>query len=254
MRPMLVGNWKMNGDGTGLPLIAAIADAAARCPEVEVTLCPPATLLDRARSLAPTLGLGAQDCHAERDGAHTGDLSAAMLREAGADIVLLGHSERRHDHGEDDALIAAKLRTARAAGLRILLCVGETAADHAAGRSVAVVREQLTRSLGGADGEGIAIAYEPVWAIGSDRVPEAAEVAAIADAIRDSFPGEAHRVLYGGSVTAENGEAMFAQGGIDGFLVGRQSLDAGAFTAILKTLLPASTVRHRHAEGGDGDR
>ncbi|WP_394663232.1 triose-phosphate isomerase [uncultured Sphingomonas sp.] len=254
MRPMLVGNWKMNGDGTCLPLIAAIADTAARYPEVEVTLCPPATLLDRARLVAPALGLGAQNCHAERDGAHTGDLSAAMLREAGADLVLLGHSERRHDHGEDDALIAAKLRTARAAGLRVLLCVGETAAEHAAGRSVAVVREQLTRSLGGADGEGIAIAYEPVWAIGSDRVPEPAEVAAIADAIRDSFPGEAPRVLYGGSVTVENGAALFAQGGIDGFLVGRQSLEADAFTAILKTLLPASTVRHRHAEGGDGDR
>lgn len=254
MRPMLVGNWKMNGDGTCLPVIAAIADAATRYPSVEVTLCPPATLLDRARSVAPTLGLGAQDCDAEPDGAHTGDLSAAMLREAGAGLVLLGHSERRHDHGEDDALIAAKLRTARAAGLRVLLCVGETAADQAAGRSVAVVREQLTRSLGGAAGPAIAIAYEPVWAIGSDRVPEPAEVAAIADAIRDAFPGEGPPVLYGGSVTAGNGATLFAQAGIDGFLVGRQSLDADAFAAILEAMLSGSAARHRHAERGDGNR
>jgi triosephosphate isomerase len=232
---MLVGNWKMNGDGTCLPSIARIAVAAERYPAVEVVLCPPATLLDRARTIAPMLGLGGQDCHPDRDGAHTGDLSAAMLRDAGASLVILGHSERRQDHGEDDALIAAKVRAASAAGLRVLLCVGETAADHDAGRSAVVVREQLRRSLSGEGGQGIAIAYEPVWAIGSDRTPDPAEVAAIAAVIRDTVPGAP--VLYGGSVTPDNGVALFAKGGVDGFLVGRQSLDVEAFTAILKLMV-----------------
>lgn len=234
MRPMLVGNWKMNGDGSCLPSIARIAAAAKRYSAVEVVLCPPATLLDRARSTAPMLGLGGQDCHPDRDGAHTGDLSAAMLREAGASLVILGHTERRQDHGEDDALIAAKVRAASAAGLRVLLCVGETATDHDAGRSIAVVRKQLSRSYSGVGGQGIAIAYEPVWAIGSDRTPDPTEVAAMVDVIRDAVPGAP--VLYGGSVTPDNGAALFTEGGVDGFLVGRQSLDVDAFTAILKLM------------------
>lgn len=230
-RPLLVGNWKMHGDGGDLPVIAAIGEAARRHPTVDVALCVPATLIDRARGVCPDLAIGGQDCHPEPGGAHTGDISAPMLREAGASLVLLGHSERRRDHHEGDALIAAKVGAARAAGLEVVLCVGETAEDHAAGRSAAVVREQLTRSLAGEGGPGIAIAYEPVWAIGGDLTPEPTEVAAMAGLIRDTVAGA--RVLYGGSVTSANGAALFAQGGIDGFLVGRQSLDADAFTAIL---------------------
>lgn len=230
-RSLLVGNWKMHGDGGDLPVIAAIGDAARQHPAVDVALCLPATLIDRARGVCPGPAIGGQDCHAEPSGAHTGDISAPMLREAGASLVLLDHSERREDHHEGDALIAAKVRTARAAGLEIVLCVGETAEDHAAGRSAAVVREQLTRSLAGTDGQGISIAYEPVWAIGGDSTPEPAEVAVMAGLIHDTVSGT--RVLYGGSVTAENAAAMFAQGGVDGFLVGRQSLDADTFTAIL---------------------
>lgn len=237
-RPLLVGNWKMHGDGGDLAVIVAIGEAARRHPAVDVALCVPATLIDRARGVCPGLVIGGQDCHAEPNGAHTGDISASMLREAGASLVLLGHSERRHDHHEDDALIAAKLRAARAAGLEVVLCVGETAEDHAAGRSTQVVREQLARSLAGMDGQGIAIAYEPVWAIGGDRTPDPSEVAAMAGLIRDTASGI--RVLYGGSVTPDNGAALFEEGGIDGFLVGRQSLDAEAFTAILE-LMDAAT-------------
>jgi len=165
-RSLLVGNWKMHGDGGDLPVIAAIGEAARRHSAVDVALCLPATLIDRARGVCPGLAIGGQDCHAEPSGAHTGDISAPMLREAGASLVLLGHSERRQDHHEDDATIAAKVRTAAMAGL-----------------------------------------------------------------IHDTVSGT--RVLYGGSVTPENAAAMFAQGGVDGFLVGRQSLDADTFTAIL---------------------
>ncbi len=239
MRPMLVGNWKMHGDGSCLPLIARIAAAAEHHPGVAVTLCLPATLLDRARSVAPSLGLGGQDCHPDLEGAHTGDLSAAMLREAGAGLVLLGHSERRRDHHEDDALIAAKVQAARAADLHVLLCVGETAQDRDAGRSADVVRDQLLGALTGRALNGIAIAYEPVWAIGSDRTPDPAEVAAMADTIRTTLANLSDQsvpVLYGGSVTPENGGGLFARGGIDGFLVGRQSLEPDAFTAILETM------------------
>lgn len=239
MRPILVGNWKMHGDATCLPVIAEIAQAAGRHPAVEVALCLPATLLDRARSAAPTLDLGGQDCHAERDGAHTGDISAAMLSDAGAGLVLLGHSERRRDHGEGDARIAAKIRVARGAGLRILLCVGETAEDHAAGRSALVVRDQLTGALRNSGGRGIAIAYEPVWAIGGDRTPDPAEVATMAKVIRTMLASISEApipVLYGGSVTPENAAELFARGGIDGFLVGRQSREAKAFTAILEAM------------------
>ncbi|QXT35748.1 triose-phosphate isomerase [Sphingomonas sanguinis] len=233
-RPLLVGNWKMHGDGGDLAVIVAIGEAARRHPAVDVALCVPATLIDRAQRVCPGLAIGGQDCHAEPNGAHTGDISATMLREAGASLVLLGHSERRHDHHEGDALIAAKLRAARAAGLEVVLCVGETAEDHAAGRSAAVVREQLSWSLAGADAQGIAIAYEPVWAIGGDITPDPVEVATMAGLIRDTVSGV--RVLYGGSVTPDNGAALFAQGGIDGFLVGRQSLEADAFTSILKLM------------------
>lgn len=231
LRPLLVGNWKMHGDGRNLPIIAAIGEAAQRHPGVDVALCLPATLIDRARDACPGLAIGGQDCHAESSGAHTGDISAPMLREAGASLVLLGHSERRRDHHEGDALIAAKVRAARAAGLEVVLCVGETAEDHGAGRSTEVVCEQLTRSLAGTGGQGITIAYEPVWAIGGDLTPEPTEVAGMAGVIRDTVSGV--RILYGGSVTPDNGAALFEQGGIDGFLVGRQSLDAGAFKTIL---------------------
>lgn len=242
MRPILVGNWKMYGTGACLPVIGAITRAAERHPTVEVAMCLPATLLDRARSAAPTLGLGGQDCHPDDEGAHTGDLSAAMLGDAGATLALLGHSERRRDHGEGDALIAAKLRAARRAGLRVLLCVGETAEDHAAGRSAAVVRAQLTGALAEADGRGIAIAYEPIWAIGTDHIPTPAQVADMARQIRDTLATVTTApipVLYGGSVNPENVGALFADGGIDGFLVGRQSLDPAAFTAILESMAAA---------------
>lgn len=233
-RPLLVGNWKMHGDGGDLAVIVAIGEAARRHPVVDVALCLPATLIDRARRVCPGLAIGGQDCHPEPNGAHTGNISAPMLREAGASLVLLGHSERRQDHHEDDALIAAKLRAARAAGLEVILCVGETAEDHAAGRSAEMVRGQLSRSSAAADGKGIAIAYEPVWAIGGDRTPEPKEVAAMVGLIRNTVAGA--RVLYGGSVTPDNGEVLFVDGGVDGFLVGRQSLDTVAFTAILKLM------------------
>ena len=248
MRPYIVGNWKMNGVKAMLAEARAIDRAAGRHPSVEVALAPPATLIGPLRDAVSTIGVGGQDCHVADKGAHTGDVSAAMLADAGADFVILGHSERRRDHGESDAMVKAKAEAALAAGLNLIVCVGETLAERDAGQAEAVVSAQVDGSMPAlADpasaGLRLAIAYEPVWAIGTGRVAAVEDVAAMHAAIRarlvaalgpdSNGAGAAVRILYGGSVTAENAAALLAAEGVGGALVGGASLTTEAFLPII---------------------
>ncbi len=232
-RRILIGNWKMHGDGASLSAMAAIAAQAAAARAGEVALCVPATLIHRAAARFPALPIGGQDCHHATHGAHTGEVSAAMLREAGARLVILGHSERRAA-GDDDALVAAKVRAAQAAGLRVVLCVGETIEARQAGQATAVVEAQLHRSLDGAARTDLVIAYEPVWAIGSGATPPPQDIAVMARHIA-THVGDAP-VLYGGSVTPERCAPLIAEGGVDGLLVGGASLSPVPFGAMIASL------------------
>ncbi len=235
-RPFVVGNWKMWGPRTALAEIEAIAAAARAHPAVRVALCLPATLIDMAHRQAPGLAIGGQDCHAEPEGAHTGSISAGLLREAGASLVLIGHSERRQA-GERDADVRAKLHAARAGGLRAIVCVGEPAEAHA--HAAAHVERQLAASLADAAPEGLAIAYEPVWAIGAGCAAEMDGIAAMHAAIRTYVRrrfGPDHRrvpILYGGSVDPANAAAILAIDGVAGVLVGGASRDATRFASII---------------------
>ncbi len=221
--------------------VAAATAAGTQLPRVVV--CPPATLLaDIARDLAGTaVETGGQDCHTGTSGAHTGDVSAQMLADAGARLVILGHSERRADHGEADALVAAKVTAALAAGLEAIVCVGETEAERDAGRAEAVVLGQLAGSLPeGVDPAAVTIAYEPVWAIGTGRTPTVADVAAMHGAIRAALvarfgaeAGGAVAILYGGSVKPSNAAELMAVADVNGALVGGASLKAGDFLPIV---------------------
>lgn len=232
MRPLVVGNWKMNGDGASLGEIEAMA---AGDPGVALWIAPPATLIHRAAAVAGPVLVGAQDCHAAESGAHTGDLSAAMLREAGARFVILGHSERRRDHGEDDALVRAKAGAALAAGLTPVVCVGETEAEREAGRALEVVRGQIEGSL---PEDEVVAAYEPVWAIGTGRTASVPDVEEAHAHIRERLAaklGEAGRavpILYGGSVKPGNAAELMGAANVDGALVGGASLKASDFLAI----------------------
>ncbi len=242
-RTLIAGNWKMNGlAGDAETLVRTfaglVADAApAGC---EVLVCPPATLLfTLADTLAASgVALGAQDCHTETAGAHTGDLSAAMLADAGCAYVIVGHSERRADHGEADGLVRAKAEAARAAGLVPIICIGETAEDRDAGRAVEVVGGQLDLSLpDGAAPDTVVIAYEPVWAIGTGRTPTTSDIAEVHAGIRERLGARgAHdtRILYGGSVKPDNATEILALGDVHGALVGGASLNADDFWAICR--------------------
>ena len=232
-RRLLIGNWKMHGDGGALADVRAIAARAEAAPAVEVALCVPATLVHRAASAAPGLQIGGQDCHHAPRGAHTGEVAAAMLREAGARLVILGHSERRA-RGEDDASVAAKVRAAQAADLRVVLCVGEAITAREEGRALADVAAQLRRSLDGVETAGIIVAYEPIWAIGSGRTPTPREVAEMAELIVAEL-GDVP-VLYGGSVTPDNGASLIANTPVDGFLVGGASLSPIPFGELIAVL------------------
>ena len=239
--PYIVGNWKMNGSRAMLAEARAIGRAAARFPQVQVALAPPATLIMAMREAVQDIGIGGQDCHDAASGAFTGDISAAMLADAGADFTIVGHSERRAIHGESDAVIRAKAEAAQAAGLAVILCVGETGAERDAGGAEAVVAAQLTGSLPRGDaGPGqLAVAYEPVWAIGTGRVPSADDVGAMHRAIRNQLvaiygeAGAGLRILYGGSVNAGNASELLAADEVGGALVGGASLTAENFTAII---------------------
>ncbi|WP_284261228.1 triose-phosphate isomerase [Roseicyclus amphidinii] len=243
-RKLAAGNWKMNGDGASLAEIDALL-AAHPAPGVDILICPPATLIERmARRIAGgPVAVGGQTCHTAASGAHTGDISAAMLAEAGASHVILGHSERRADHGESNETIRAQAEAAMAAGLHVILCVGETEAERDADVTLEVVGGQLAGSIpDGVTGATLTVAYEPVWAIGTGRVPEIAQIAQVHDAIRaalvDRFgpEGGAMSILYGGSVKPGNAAEIFAIANVDGALVGGASLKAADFSGIIAAL------------------
>ena len=247
MRKLAAGNWKMNGTAASLAEVKALL-AAHPDPACDMLLCPPATLLAQAAWAAKgsALKLGGQDCHPKASGAHTGDISAAMLADAGASHVILGHSERRADHGETDALVLSKAQAAWAAGLTAVICVGETEAERDDARTLDVVGSQLAGSVPeGATGANTVIAYEPVWAIGTGRTPTLAEIAEVHAFLRnrlaDRFGSEAAemRLLYGGSVKPSNAAEIFAIADVDGALVGGASLKATDFGAIVAALAAA---------------
>lgn len=243
VRPLIAGNWKMHGlRADGLELARAVA-AGAGGIGASLLVCPPFTILAAvAEALAGSpVAVGGQDCHAAPKGAHTGDVAAPMVKDAGAAFVILGHSERRASHGETDAAVRAKAEAALAAGLTPIVCVGESEAERLAGEAEAVVTRQLDGSL--PDGFGAAggvVAYEPVWAIGTGRTPTEAEIAAIHAAIRERLTarfgaaGSGLRILYGGSVKPSNAAAILALPHVDGALVGGASLVAEDFLAIAR--------------------
>ena len=247
MRKLAAGNWKMNGLAAGLAEVAALT-AAHPAPVCEMLLCPPATLLAQMTWAAKgsSLALGGQDCHPDASGAHTGDISAAMLRDAGASYVILGHSERRADHGEGDALVKAKAQAALTAGLIPIICLGETEAQRDAGTTLDVIGSQLDGSLpDGASAAALVVAYEPVWAIGTGRTPTIAQIAEVHEFLRARLEtligAEASgvRILYGGSVKPSNASEIFAVPHVDGALVGGASLKAADFGAIVAALSAA---------------
>ncbi len=238
-RKLVAGNWKMNGLADALVEIDALREALP-APDCDVLVCPPATLISRMAALG--LPVGAQDCHPAASGAHTGDLSAEMLSDAGAVAVIVGHSERRADHGETDAMVADKARAAWRAGLLAIICVGETEAERDAGRALEVVGRQLAGSVPDrATAEGMVIAYEPVWAIGTGRTPTLEEIGAVHAFIRAAMVerfgaaiGAGMRILYGGSVKPSNAAEIFAVADVDGGLVGGASLKAADFLPIVR--------------------
>jgi len=238
MRPLIAGNWKMNGlRAAAAQLAAALRGGAQGC---DLLVCPPATVLAEVAGLlagSPVM-VGGQDCHPDTLGAHTGDLSAAMLLDAGASWVILGHSERRQAHGETDALVRRKAAAAAAAGLKPIVCVGETEAQREAGQARTVVGNQLAGSL--PPGFNGVIAYEPVWAIGTGRVPTEADVAAMHAHIRRQLVadlgegGAGLRILYGGSVKPGNAAVLLGMAEVGGALVGGASLQAEDFMGIAR--------------------
>lgn len=236
MRKLIAGNWKMNGNLASL----AEADRLVGLPEVagpEILICPPATLIAEmaARFRGTPLLVGGQDCHAKASGAHTGDISAEMLKDAGASYVIVGHSERRQDHGETDAAVRAKAEAGRRAGLAPIVCVGETEAERRAGRETVVVGSQLEGSLPRGPGP-LVIAYEPVWAIGTGLTPTPADIAAMHAFIR-GMTGGGVRLLYGGSVKPSNARDILHLPHVNGALVGGASLKADEFHAIISACL-----------------
>jgi triosephosphate isomerase (TIM) len=240
LRKLIAGNWKMNGSLEGLAELDAIAAAAEAHSKVDAAICPPATLIAAAVARQPGLAIGAQDCHGAISGAHTGCLSAQMLAEAGATLVIVGHSERRSDQHESDADVKAKALAAINQGLTAIICVGESEAQRDAGEAVAVVTRQLDGSVPtDVDSTRIIIAYEPVWAIGTGRTPSTADVAEMHAAIRARLitllgkAGAAVRILYGGSVKPGNASELMAVTDVDGALVGGASLKAADFVPII---------------------
>ncbi len=242
---LAAGNWKMNGTSADLAELRALA-AGLSDPGAHVLICPPATLLHRAadQTAGGPVEIGGQDCHAAATGAHTGDISAAMLADAGATAVILGHSERRADHGETDQTVRAKTSAAIAQGLTAIVCVGESLAQREAGDTLDVIAAQLAGSLpDDAPAAQIVIAYEPIWAIGTGLTPTLAQIAQVHDRMRaelaSRFGGsnaDSIRLLYGGSVKPGNAGEIFATSNVDGALVGGASLKAQDFLQIIAAL------------------
>jgi triosephosphate isomerase len=246
VRPLVAGNWKMNGLTASLAELKAMREAvdAGKAGAAELAVCPPATLLAQAASALKggKVSLGAQDCHAKDSGAFTGDIAAPMIKDAGAQYVIVGHSERRQYHGETDAVVKAKAEAALKSGLIAIVCVGETRAEREAGKAIEVVSTQVRGSLpaGGAP-ETVVVAYEPVWAIGTGLTPTPADVAEVHAAIRKllgevyGVAGAKLRILYGGSVKPSNAKELLGLANVDGALVGGASLKAVDFMAIAAT-------------------
>jgi triosephosphate isomerase len=245
IRPLVAGNWKMNGLTASLAEARLVQDRLGGpdfAPGADVMICPPATLVAAlaAQAAGSRLLVGAQDCHREPHGAHTGDISAEMLKDAGATAVILGHSERRADHGELSADVKLKVLAARRSGLQAFVCIGETEGERRAGLTLPVVARQLAESLpNAATAPDTVIAYEPVWAIGTGLVPSVADVAEVHGFLRnmlsERFGGEgrAIRLLYGGSVKPDNARELMAVPNVNGALVGGASLKADDLLAII---------------------
>jgi triosephosphate isomerase len=244
IRPLVAGNWKMHGLSASLAELGSLLGLLAKGPRpnADIMICPPATLLAQANYAlrGSTILLGAQDCHQDSHGAHTGDISAEMLADAGAKAVIVGHSERRTDHGETDAVVVAKAAAAHRAGLQAIICIGETGRERRDGETLSVVGRQLDGSLPqSCSAANTVIAYEPVWAIGTGWTPTLEDVAAVQAFIRDRLVNELGgegggiRILYGGSVKPGNAREFLAMTNVDGSLVGGASLKATDFYGIL---------------------
>ncbi len=240
-RPYIVGNWKMHGTRAMLSEARAIDRAAQRYMKVEVAIAPPYTLIHPIHREAEQIGVGAQNCHFADSGAHTGDVSAVMVADAGAKFVILGHSERREEHGETDAMIKAKVEAAMEAGLRVILCCGESENTRAADRAIAFVKQQLIASLPAIENasEKLTIAYEPIWAIGTGQTATVEDIGEMHGTIRALLielfreeQGAEVRIIYGGSVKPENAAEIFAIPEVGGALVGGASLTADSFMGI----------------------
>ena len=241
MKKLIAGNWKMNVLASSLAEIAALKGATdmATC---EIVVCPPFTLIEKSaqQTKDSNITVGAQDCHQQTSGAYTGDVSAEMLVDAGARYVILGHSERRVSHHETDAVVASKVLAARKAGLAAIVCVGETRGERDEGRAIEVVGAQLRGSVpAGASSANVAIAYEPIWAIGTGLVPTIEQIEEIHSSIRRTLEeslgedGRNVRILYGGSVKPSNAAEIFGVANVDGALVGGASLTAAEFAGII---------------------
>jgi triosephosphate isomerase len=247
MRQLIAGNWKMNGLAAALPEAVAIAAGVeGSASGVDVMICPPATLIApmRMQTEGSSLLIGGQDCHANPSGAHTGDISAEMLRDAGATAVIVGHSERRTDHRETDAEVRAKAEAARRAGLAPIVCIGETEAERDLGETLSVISRQLAGSVPGGDAGDLVVAYEPVWAIGTGRTPSEDDIVAVHAHIRAGLQGRFGekgrdvRILYGGSMKPANAAALLALPEVGGGLIGGASLKAADFLAIVGASRP----------------
>jgi triosephosphate isomerase len=241
LRKLVAGNWKMHGISSDLREVEAIAAEAARYPQVDVALCVPAILIERAARAVPGFAIGGQDVHYADKGAHTGSTSALMVVDAGAVLTIVGHSERREAQRESDAEVKAKAEAALSVGLSVILCVGESLELRDSGRAVETVLAQLEGSLpSGIAGEAeLAIAYEPIWAIGTGQIPTSEEIAEMHAAIRSKLSqrfgtdGQQLRILYGGSVKASNAAEIFSIDDVDGALVGGASLTSADFIPIV---------------------
>ena len=247
MNQLIAGNWKMNGLSSDLAEIETVAEiASASAVDVDILICPPFTLIARAnQTAAGRIAIGGQDCHPQVSGAFTGDISAEMLKDAGASAVIVGHSERRQIHGESNAIVSAKARAAWQADLLAIICVGETEVERAGGSHLNVCEDQLSGSVPeGARAENTAIAYEPVWAIGTGKTPTCDDIAAMHAHIRKCLTrrfgheGGDIRILYGGSVKPSNAQEILSIAEVGGALVGGASLKAADFHAIFSAAPP----------------
>ena len=242
-RKLAAGNWKMNGLRSNLAEVA-IMNAAAQVSDCEVLLCVPATLISAMKETALDVLVGAQDCHQNTNGAHTGEISAKMINDAGAQYVILGHSERRADNGETDTLVRDKTKTAWAADLKAIVCVGETLDQRKSSNTLDIIGAQLATSIPDlATGENLVVAYEPVWAIGTGLTPTTYQIGEVHDFIRMRLErrfgegvGRSVRILYGGSMNPKNVDDIAAVSNVDGGLVGGASLKATDFIPIINAL------------------